>query len=323
MNFRTQIKPTEYPFSINHKNKMLFLGSCFTESIGNKLLNSKFDIDINPFGILYNPISVKQSLEILTVEDAFTEDNIFFYNEQWHSSFHHGKFSRSNKETMLAEINNRLKFSGENLKNAKYLFITFGTAWVYEDIKTNRVVANCHKLPSKQFRRRLLNADEITVEYFQLLNSLSNYNPDINIILTVSPIRHFKDGFNENQISKSTLHIAINQIQEHFNNVFYFPSFEIMIDDLRDYRFYENDMLHPNETAINYIFDYFSNSFFSKSTKDLILKIDEVVKAKNHRPFNQKSESYKKFVSKMYEKTLNLQENNKHINFTEELNYFE
>ena len=320
--FRTVIKPEKYSFRINYDSKMMFLGSCFSENIGENLESLRFDIDINPFGILYNPVSIKKSVDLLTHEIYFSEENLFLHNEQWHSFFHHSKFSDIDKNVALEKINSRIKISSDNLRNAEFLFITFGTAWVYESIETQDIVSNCHKLPANKFKRRLLNPDEITIEYFQLINSLQNYNPDIKIIFTVSPIRHLKDGFSQNQLSKSILHIAINQIQDHYANCFYFPAYEIMNDDLRDYRFYTPDMLHPNETAINYLLDFFENSFFEEDTSLLKNEISKVLKAYNHRPFSLETNQFKEFAKKNISKIERIESLYKTVKLNDIKEYF-
>jgi len=320
--FRTVIKPEVYPFKINYNSKMMFLGSCFSENIGENLESLRFDIDINPFGILYNPVSIKKSVDLLTHEIYFSEENLFLHNEQWHSFFHHSKFSDIDKDAALGKINSRIKKSSTNLRETEFLFITFGTAWVYESIETKDVVSNCHKLPASKFKRRLLNPDEITIEYFQLINSLQNYNPDLKIIFTVSPIRHLKDGFSQNQLSKSILHIAINQIQEHYANCFYFPAYEIMNDDLRDYRFYTPDMLHPNETAINYLLDFFENSFFEENTTLLKKEIAKVLKAYNHRPFSLETNQFKEFAKKSISKIERIESLYKNVKLDDIKEYF-
>lgn len=320
--FRTVIKPEKYSFRINYDSKMMFLGSCFSENIGENLESLRFDIDINPFGILYNPVSIKKSVDLLTHEIYFSEENLFLHNEQWHSFFHHSKFSDIDKNVALEKINSRIKISSDNLRNAEFLFITFGTAWVYESIETQDIVSNCHKLPANKFKRRLLNPDEITIEYFQLINSLQNYNPDIKIIFTVSPIRHLKDGFSQNQLSKSILHIAINQIQDHYANCFYFPAYEIMNDDLRDYRFYTPDMLHPNETAINYLLDFFENSFFEEDTSLLKNEISKVLKAYNHRPFSLETNQFKEFAKKNISKIERIESLYKTVKLNDIKDYF-
>lgn len=322
-NFRTVIKSENYPFKIDYSSKTMFIGSCFSDNIGEKLDKNKFNCDINPFGVLYNPVSIKRSIDLLTHEIFFSGENLFFHNDLWNSFYHHSKFSDVDKERALEKINGRIKHSADFLSDADFLFITLGTAWVFESVETGEIVSNCHKLPAEKFKRRLLNSDEITIEYFQLINNLQNYNPDIKIIFTISPIRHLKDGFVQNQISKSILHVTVNQIQEHYANCYYFPAYEIMMDDLRDYRFYASDMLHPSEIAIEYLFDFFSNSFFDENTKTLKDKISKLLKAFEHRPFNENTGKFKEFATKTLVEIENIQKIQPNIDFKEIKSHFE
>jgi hypothetical protein len=293
--FRTIYTPEKFPFELNYDSKIVFIGSCFSENIGQRLDSFKFNVDINPFGILYNPLSIKNSLDLLVHESVFTEENLFYFNERWNSFFHHSRFSGKDRDEVLQNINLRLKMSSEFLANADYLFLTFGTSKVYEFVDTNEIVSNCHKIPSKKFVEKLLTPDEIIVEYYQLINKLRNFNPKLKIIFTVSPIRHLKDGFLGNTLSKSILVYAINRINAEFNKTYYFPAYEIVNDDLRDYRFYAEDMLHLNNTAINYVLESFEKCFFSEETvkiKDSILKLHS---AFLHRPFSAESKAFKDF----------------------------
>ncbi len=320
--FRTVVEKQDYPIKINYNSEIMLMGSCFSENIGTKLKELKFKTVINPFGILYNPISIKRSLEFLISEKQFEEDNLFFFNDRWHSFYHHSKFSSHEKEEALNKINSSLSDASHKLEDTNYLFLTFGTAWVYEHHDHGGVVSNCHKIPSKNFKRRLLNADEITVEYFRILNNLENLNPDIKIIFTLSPIRHLKDGHTGNLISKSTLMIAIQQITERFDNAFYFPAYEIMNDDLRDYRFYKSDMLHPNETAVDYIFNNFASSFFDQKAIEKTVKIEKILRAKNHRPFSSETDSHQNFLKNTIENINEFIGKNPEIDFSDEIQYF-
>lgn len=322
INFRTKIPNVIFDFNVSYKSKNMFIGSCFTENIGKKLKQAKFEVDINPFGIVYNPISVKNSLQNLIENKNFIEEDIFYFNERWNSYSHHGKFAFPNKEETLININARVKQSSINLQNTDYLFITFGTAWVYELAKTKQVVSNCHKVPAKEFKKRILTVSEIVKIYSQLLQKLEEFNPKIKLIFTISPVRHLKDGFSENNLSKSTLKLAINEIVNTNTNCFYFPAYEIMLDDLRDYRFYNSDLLHPNETAINYIFNYFAKSFFNEETTIICSEINKIISAKQHRPFNLKSDNYLKFKQKFIKKTEELIKQYSFLNLEDELSFF-
>jgi hypothetical protein len=294
-NFRTIIQPQPSKNKISYQTPALFLGSCFTENIGNKLKELKFPLQVNPFGVLYNPVSVRNGLEILIDQKTFLESDLDFFNEQWYSFYHDSEFSDPDKHKSLNKINTAIKLAADQLRKSEYLVITFGTAWIYKYLKTGNVVSNCHKIPSKEFERLKLDVEDIFVEWANLINRLNELNPKLKIIFTVSPVRHWKDGAVQNQLSKSTLILAIHQLKNKFENVEYFPAYEIMMDDLRDYRFYADDMLHPSKQAIEYIWDQFSKTYFEKETMEIIDEVSKVLLAKNHRPINPNTENHRKF----------------------------
>ena len=299
MKFRTEIEIKKALFDINHKSKIMFLGSCFTENIGRILEKAKFKVDINPFGILYNPLSVKKSLEILLNNQTFVEDDLVKRDDVWHSFSHHSRFSGLKKTEVLENINTQLAISSEFLRDADYLFITFGTAWTYFLNKNNEVASNCHKFPANDFTRKLITIDFIVSEMNLILEKLLLQNKNLKIIFTVSPVRHWKDGANGNQISKATLLLAIESLKKQCENISYFPSYELVIDDLRDYRFYADDMLHPNNLAVEYIKEKFADCYFSDSTKEINKEIEAILRAKAHRPFNPNSENHQRFLQKL------------------------
>ena len=307
MDFRTEIKIPNPTFDISYKDELVMLGSCFTENIGKKLSGSKFKIDINPFGISYNPLSIENSIRILLEKKQFTENDLFFHHGVWNNFAHHGSFSDISKGVCLQKINERINVSSDMLKNANHLIITFGTAWIYELKETKNVVGNCHKLPEKTFDRRCLSIDEIVETYTNLTHCIRLFNPAINIIFTVSPVRHWKDCAHENQLSKSILLLAIDKLQQTFPNLHYFPAYEIVMDELRDYRFYAEDMLHPNNLAINYIWEKFSETYFSAETINIQREVDEISKAEAHKPFNPDTKAHQDFLLKLEEKKKMLQ----------------
>ena len=321
-NFRTVIEIFESRNKLSYHSKAMFIGSCFAESIGNILQELKFPIDINPFGIIYNPISVKNSIDFLITKKTFTEEDICFDGERWFSFYHHSRFSNISKEMCLQEINERINISSEFLKKAEFLFITFGSAWVYELMEKKQIVSNCHKFSNKEFDRYLLSPTTIVDEYKDLINRLQAFNPKLKIIFTVSPIRHLKDGATGNQVSKSTLILAIHELDALFQNVFYFPSYEIMMDDLRDYRFYNEDMTHPNSVAIKYIWDLFTETYIEKFSQQLMTEIDAILKAKSHRPFNEQSQTYQHFLKNQLGKIYALKNKHRYIDLTEEELFF-
>ena len=296
MSFFTEIEISEFPFKMDYSKSMMLFGSCFSENIGQKLIDLKFKVDMNPFGILYNPESIANSLKLLLKNQTFTESDLFFDQGLWNSFYHHSRFSDVNREMALEKINSRIKLSAEFLKTADFLMITFGTAWVYELISTGQIVSNCHKIPAKQFNRFRLGVNEISEAYHHLLEELWKFNPNLKIIFTVSPIRHWKDGAVENQVSKSTLILSIERLITGIENrnCSYFPSYEIMMDELRDYRFYAEDMIHLSPVATDYIFDRFSKFLISKESMNLLDSVMKIRKAVMHRPVNSSSVEYKK-----------------------------
>jgi GSCFA family. len=295
--FKTTIKIEKPSFQFSHTESILLMGSCFAENIGQELSKRFFSVDINPFGTLYNPSSIAKSLWILIEEKLFDERELFEHEGLFHSFMHHSRFSSVSAKESLSAINSRLAVSSQQIKTMERLILTFGTAWVYRLGSTKEVVANCHKLPEKIFTRSRLSVDEITDEWRDLLISLWKINPKLKVLFTVSPIRHWKDGANGNQLSKATLLLAIDKLCKSFpEQTEYFPSYEIMIDELRDYRFYASDMLHPSPMAIEYIWERFSESFIRKETINILKDLSEVQKAVDHRPFNPNSGQYKKFL---------------------------
>jgi hypothetical protein len=320
--FRTEIEIPEQGININHQHKCMFVGSCFAESIGKRMADVKIPVDINPMGIQYNPVSVQNTLEFLMNGTRFSAIDLNHNDELWYSLYHHSQFSHFDQKTCLRKINERLETSSEFLKEADFLFITFGTAWVFEDKKTGIIVSNCHKQPANKFDRFMLMTNEIISDYQDLIEKLQLFNPKLQIVFTVSPIRHFKDGFVANQLSKSSLIVSVHQLANVFKSVSYFPSFEIMMDDLRDYRFYEEDMIHPNHIAINYIWNKFADCYFGEETRMLNSKIEKIIKAKQHKPFNPDGESYKTFKTSNLEKIDLLLKRHSYLDLKAEIDYF-
>lgn len=296
MDFRTKTDIPPSNLHISHKSRILMMGSCFIENIGRLLIENKFNVNLNPFGILYNPQSISQALRILIDKRKFTEKDVFEYKGMHHSFWHHGAFSDVDKDKCLANINTEIVRSEEYLRKADILFITFGTAYVFYSKEQDMVVGNCHKLPSSCFDRYRLNVGDILNDWEQLIEELREVNPMLQIIFTVSPIRHMKDGSHENQLSKSTLLLAIDQIIHLYEGLHYFPSYEIVLDELRDYRFYNEDMIHPNQVAIKYIWERFSETYFTPEVHPVIDEWRKLYQALNHKPINSDSDEYKLFL---------------------------
>lgn len=317
MKFRTEIEIPKSTFSIAHTSNIMMLGSCFSENIGERLLSIKFKVDLNPFGVIFNPASIMEVVNLLLSGKHITEAELFYGNECWNSFMHHSRFSNASKEVTLRDINLRIDASRKLLSNLDVLIFTFGTAWVYVHKEKNRIVANCHKLPAQVFERRLLSVDEIVQSYKLLMGELKKVNPRLNFLFTISPIRHLKDGAHGNQVSKSILQLAVHEILKEEQTA-YFPAYEILLDELRDYRFFAADMVHPSEMAIDYIFEKFGQSYFSSETMQLNEEILELTKACNHRPVNPDSVAHQKFQQNIIAKINLLEKEYTFLSFAEE-----
>lgn len=322
INFRTKVKIPDFKFSITYKSRLFFIGSCFTENIGNLFVKNKFNTTVNPYGVLYNPISVKNSLEILIQNKQFTEKDLHFHNNLWFSFFHHTSFSDNDKQKCLLKINSEIQKATQQLKQCDFLFITFGTARVYKYLKNKQVVSNCHKIPAGEFKHDLLEVDDILTIYLPFLQKIKQFNPKIRIVFTVSPVRHWKDGANGNQISKSTLLLSVNKLKNQNDFCYYFPSYEIVLDELRDYRFFAEDMLHISPVAINYIWEKINEHFFCPETKEQVKTVSQFVRASEHRPFNNQSEEYRFFKQKITGKIKHFQKKYPDIDLQKELDHF-
>jgi len=321
--FRSEVFPLQFREKINYSDKIVFLGSCFAENIGAKLQELKLQINLNPFGIIYNPASIAQSIEYILLAKKFAQEDLEYYNEKWISFNHHGKFSSPNANETLLLINSELQTAYDYLKNASHLFITFGTSWVYKLKRTGQIVANCHKLPSNEFEHYALSVHEILEIYISLLHKIKAFNDKINIIFTVSPVRHWKDGPIENQYSKSVLLVAVHDLVKQFEFASYFPSYEIMMDDLRDYRFYSEDLFHPNQIGIDYIWEKFKECYFNTETIEIASKIEKVVKSVQHKVFYPQTLAYRKFITNCIGLINELKNKHDGLQLDKELDYFE
>lgn len=283
MKFRTEIPIPQFPFQIGYDDQIMLLGSCFSNHIGNLLITNRFSVCSNPFGTLFNPISIANNIGFSISPETFSEEYLYLHDGRWISFAHQTKNIETDKKQFINNIKKQLSETYSSLKKTTVLFLTFGTAYYYKFIERNIIVANCHKIPNPKFEKLRLSIYEIVSCYDSILNEIYKINPKIKIVFTVSPVRHLSDGFNENQISKSILHLAIEQLVNNESR-FYFPAYEIFIDDLRDYRFYCNDLCHPAENGIQYIEEFFSKSFFTPETEQ---KRKEFIKQnllENHRP---------------------------------------
>ncbi len=307
LKLKTNIKLDSPAFQISYKDTILALGSCFAERVAEKLKKDYYPIVSNPFGVLYNPLSIRNSLGLLLNNYEFVEKDLFQHQGIWSSFQHHSSFSGLDLEAVLKHINHELTAARTALKNTNVLLLTFGTAWVYELKETAKVVSNCHKVTAEKFVRRRLSVSKIVAELGELLAYLKQKLPQLQILMTVSPVRHLKDGFVENQISKSTLILAVEAMQQKYDFVHYFPAYEILLDDLRDYRFYDRDMVHPNALAVDYIWDLFANNYLDKKEISLRKNIQKLQRAAEHRSFFPASEGHQKFVQKQLTALQNIQ----------------
>ena len=308
MEFRTKVELPVGQGEIRHSDSISLWGSCFAENIGKLLSDNKFDCDVNPFGILYNPLSIAKSMSILLDGKTYHEEDLRFDKGIWYSLMHHSSFSSTDQSECLEKINLRIVKGREMLGKARWIIFTWGTARVYEWKETGEIVGNCHKLPDRLFTRRLLGVEEVVSVFGSLLKKIHLINPDAQFLFTVSPIRHAKDGLHGNQLNKAVLLIAIEKLCNLFSYCHYFPSYEIMMDELRDYRFYADDMLHPSSLAIEYIWECFAQTYFSQNTLHIIKEWDAIRKGLEHRPFNEDSEAYHIFLSQILLKIERLKE---------------
>ncbi len=319
MEFRKKIDIPKSELRINHQTKILLLGSCFAENIGKQLLDNKFTVNVNPFGVLYNPASILQAISLLREDRIFTEEDVFLNQGVFRTYFHHSAFSSTNKEVFLQAINEKRKEASTSLKEADVLLITFGTTYVFSFKETDQVVSNCHKQPLNIFNRKKLSVDEIVSSWSELIKASLESNPNLKILFTVSPIRHWKDGAHNNQLSKAILLLAIDELMNKFSNLYYFPSYEIVLDELRDYRFYAEDMIHPNEVAVRYIWEVFNDTYFDDETKKLCQQWQNISRAMAHRPFNEDTDEHKQFLKQTLLKLKSIQNNYPYFDCENEL----
>ncbi|MCF7560600.1 GSCFA domain-containing protein [Sabulilitoribacter multivorans] len=300
---------------IDYNSSVLLLGSCFVENIGSKLNYFKFQNLQNPFGILFQTFAIEKLITNALNEKEFTKDSIFFLNEQWHCYDAHSKLSNASENELLHVLKEQISLTAKQLHNSSHIIITLGTAWVYKHLETNTIVANCHKVPQKQFLKELMSVDEVVESLQSIITLVRSVNKKASILFTVSPVRHLKDGFIENTQSKAHLITAVHQVVNTNKSIYYFPSYEIMMDELRDYRFYKEDMIHPNETAIQYIWEKFKDVWISKSVNKIMDEVDCIQKGLQHKPFNPNSDAQREFLQKLQVKVKTLQTQFPHIVF--------
>jgi hypothetical protein len=322
MEFRTTFAIEPSHDKITYNDSVMFIGSCFASSIGSQMELGHMPVMINPAGSVYNPVSVCNTLDTITKQQEFTIDDLYFHKGVWLSFYHYTDFSSEDSSALLKKINLRSKEASDFLKHARFLFVTFGTARVYEFIKSNLIVSNCHKIPADQFISKLLGVEEIVKLWSEQLDKLHMLFPHLKVVFTISPVRHWKDGAFGNQVSKSVLLVAINELLKHKTSPGYFPAYELVMDDLRDYRFYSEDMLHPSVPAIKYIWESFAGCYMDNITLNLWREVCKITNATNHR-FNTDSKANRfHFAEKMLKQISEMKKKIPAIDLSAEENHF-
>ena len=316
MNFTTKILIEKSNNPIDYSSRILSLGSCFAENMGEKFRYFKFQNEVNPFGIIFNPVSIQGLINRVVNKYEFLEPSVFFHNDLWHCYDVHSELSNPDKDILLQNLNQLVESTHKQLLEATHVIITYGTSWVYVLKSSGEVVANCHKMPQAQFEKVLISVKDSEIYIQKTIDLIRKINPNCHFIFTVSPVRHIKDGFVDNQHSKANLISALhNVVTLSLSKCNYFPSYEIMMDELRDYRFYAEDMLHPSQTAIDYIWVRFFENYISENEFPIMQQVCDIQKAMAHRPFNQNTDSHQKFLSNLNGKIIKLQEQFPHFQF--------
>lgn len=297
--YALNIEPRKFEPGLDYHDGIVFLGSCFSDHISQRLKERNFSVLAQTNGVVFNPISLSEPLLRIFGKGDYTDKDLIFHKGLWHSKYHHSSFSEPGKEDLLRKINHDLHEFKRYLHAARWMFITFGSAYVYEELDSNTIVANCHKIPQNQFRKRLLSVGEISEGWVRMLKELKSFNPNLKTVFTVSPVKHLRDGVVENTISKSTLFIAIQSILNEVGSSLYFPAFELVNDDLRDYRFYDSDGAHPNNLAIDYVYDKFCDTVFNEQTKVYAADLDRYLKMSRHRIQREDGEEYLHFMKQL------------------------
>lgn len=323
MDLRTKLPVNQASFALTHAHRFFVMGSCFAEQTGQRLRESGFRALSNPFGVLYNPVSMERAFARLLDGELYTIKDLDFHEGLYLSFDHHGSFSNADPERALSNINTAYLKAVEGIKTADCLLLTLGTAWLYKRVDTNEVVANCHKWPANRFVRERLDVASLVYTFSQLIDRLLTLRPGLKIILTVSPIRHIKDGLHANNLSKAVLLLGIETLCQRFEAVTYYPAYELLLDDLRDYRFFADDLLHPSTLAQTYIWEHFTETFFSKGTREMARQVQAIHKAMEHRPFHPNDEAYRRFAQKNLAAIEGLSLSEPSLTLNDERAYFE
>ncbi len=320
--FRSTFSLPKSSIAINFSDQILALGSCFAQEIGARLEERKFWIDLNPFGILFHPLSIFKALELIVNPSTFDESALVEHDGYWHSLFHHGSHSQKHKQQLLDRITAQLAVSHHHLRRASMMMLTFGSAHAYRHLERDFFVANCHRIPSNQFEKSLISIEEMYQKGRSIFDAIIEINPKIQIILSVSPVRYLRDGVVQNQRSKARLHLLCEQLCDTFTSVVdYFPAYEYVQDDLRGYQFFDEDLVHPNATAINYVWNKFSQHYFDPATSEFLLEIDKLLKEYQHRTIRPGSKADQKRCEILIEKMKDFNVRYAHCDFATELDH--
>ena len=299
--FRTEFHIPRSKALIDLQDEIITMGSCFSDTIGSRLKDHKFRINPNPFGTVFNPVSLCRLIDTSLNSSEVSPDELIQNGEIFYHFDLHSDFSSTDPHELTVSINGQRENVRNGLVNSQWLILTLGTAWVYEHKESDKLVSNCHKFPSEHFTKRLLSLEEISNALEQTLGSLKSENPSLNLLLTLSPVRHSKDGMEANQISKSILRLAIQEMVDLHEDVYYFPAYELLLDDLRDYRYYGRDLVHPSEEAIDYIWGKFIHSFMEKESLEFIERWKKIRAALEHKPFHPETKAHQDFLKKTLE----------------------
>jgi hypothetical protein len=322
MELRTtfQVEPSDD--KITYNDQVMFIGSCFASSIGSQMEMGRIPVMINPAGTVFNPVSVCNTLDTITNEKQFLLEDLHFYDGTWLSFYHYTDFSSDDPSTVLEKINRKSKEAFDFLKQTRFLFVTLGTSRVYKLKKSDLIVSNCHKIPSEQFESKMLTVDEIVTLWTRQLDKLHLLFPHLHVVFTISPVRHWKDGAHGNQVSKSVLFVAVEELLKHDVSSGYFPAYELVMDDLRDYRFYKDDMLHPSTSAVNYIWEAFAGCYLDSNTISTWKEVVKITKAFNHRINTNSGSKRVNFAERVLKQISDIKIRVPNIDLSREEDYF-
>lgn len=319
--FTTKVKLPDFPFKLDYSSKIFFMGSCFAENMGARMQELKFQVCHNPFGVVYNPRSLANNLRQLLTKELWQQDELSFFNELWYSYSHYTLFSDPDKQQCLEKINQQFIPAKKFIPEADLLVITLGTSYTYSLKETGEIVSNCHKIPASKFDRNFLSAEQSAECLREVITELRMQNPVLKVILTVSPIRHWKDGAIQNQRSKAALVLAIAELLQSMPDVYYFPAYEIFMDELRDYRWYASDMLHPSDAAQDLIWERFSGSLIEEESLSVMKNVEQISKSIKHKPRFPNISSYQKFLVRTLESISKIEKDYPYLDFSTEKDY--